>query len=386
MFLLESALVILTFFGAGLLCIQIFNQCHARSLPRALERLANAVIGGGLLVLIVFVIWYFLSGQSLSYILVDFTTPLLMICVWLCLLMVALLVVHTLRRPSRDQPETILENHTMYLDLRKELGFECMKSPALRLLSRLPGNQLLDLHVQEKRIRIPRLPSALEGLSIAHLTDLHFSGKATASYFNEVIRRTNNLDADVIAITGDLVHGADGLDGLTEVLRHLRARHGVYYVLGNHDRHVDANQLHQQLQDVGFTPLGSRWITRSIRGIAVILAGNESPWFEPPADLSDCPSREIQQQLRIVLTHSPDQIPWARCLDADIVLAGHTHGGHISLPWIGSLVSPSRMGSHYVQGTFDLEPTVLHVSRGIFGGFPIRFNCAPELARLELCA
>lgn len=386
MLLFEIALIILTLFGSGLWCIYAFNQCHARSLPPSLERLADALIRIGFLAIpTVFVLWYSLSDRYLSDMLVDFSPPLVMAYAWLCLLMVVLLVSHIFRKPRRDRPETVLKNNTIHLDLRNDLGTLCMNSFVTRALSRLPGNQLLDLHVQKKWIRVPRLPAALKGLSIAHLTDLHFSAKATESYFNEIIRHTNGLNADLIAITGDLVHGEDGLEGIADVLGQLHARHGVYYVLGNHDRHIDVAELHQQLQAVGLTPLGSRWTTRSIRGITVVLAGNESPWFEPAADLSDCPSRKSQQQLRILLTHSPDQIQWARRYDADLVLAGHTHGGHICLPWIGSLASASRMGTHYVQGTFNLEPTVLHVCRGIFGGFPIRFNCPPELACLELC-
>ncbi|MFP6613093.1 MAG: metallophosphoesterase, partial [Pirellulales bacterium] len=115
------------------------------------------------------------------------------------------------------------------------------------------------------------------------------------------------------------------------------------------------------------------------------LAGNELPWFPPAADMSTANSRgDDSQLLRIVLAHSPDQFVWARQHDADLMLAGHTHGGQIRLPVIGAIVSPSRYGTRYACGAFFEPPTVMHVSRGISGTVPVRHNCPPELTKLVL--
>ncbi|MBC7856123.1 MAG: hypothetical protein IAF94_22055 [Pirellulaceae bacterium] len=86
----------------------------------------------------------------------------------------------------------------------------------------------------------------------------------------------------------------------------------------------------------------------------------------------------------MLLSHSPDQLPWARANNFDLMLAGHTHGGQIRLPLIGALISPSKFGFRYAGGLYFEEPTLLHVSRGLCGDHPIRLNCPPELPLLKL--
>ena len=88
--------------------------------------------------------------------------------------------------------------------------------------------------------------------------------------------------------------------------------------------------------------------------------------------------------LRILLSHSPDQLAWAREQGFQLMLAGHNHGGQIRLPMIGPIVTPSLHGVKYASGVFDESPTVMHVSRGISGDQPLRWNCPPELTRVVL--
>ena len=90
--------------------------------------------------------------------------------------------------------------------------------------------------------------------------------------------------------------------------------------------------------------------------------------------------------LRIALAHSPDQLAWAQAGQFDLMLAGHTHGGQIRLPWIGPIFTPSRMGVLHSSGLFNAPPTVLHVTRGVSGLLPLRLNCPPEMAHLRLHA
>jgi predicted MPP superfamily phosphohydrolase len=117
------------------------------------------------------------------------------------------------------------------------------------------------------------------------------------------------------------------------------------------------------------------------------LAGNELPWIAPAADLSDCPTVcDGKRPLRIGLAHTPDQIPWARASDIDLMLAGHTHGGQICPPGIGPVVNPSRFPLGKIAGAFQEGPTLLHISRGLSGTRPIRIDCPPELTKLVLNA
>jgi predicted MPP superfamily phosphohydrolase len=281
-------------------------------------------------------------------------------------------------------PAVLRSNHTATFDLRHELLGQLATKGLGHVYLRLPGNQSLTLAVHEKLLELPRLPPALDGLSIAHLSDLHFTGRVSKAYFEEVIRRTNELDCDLIALTGDLVDKTDCLAWVPDTLGKLRARHGVYFILGNHDLRTDHHRLRTMLTEAGATDLSGRWLAREIRGQRVILAGNELPWIQPAADMDSCRSEENPGCFRLLLAHTPDQIGWARRHDFDLMLAGHTHGGQIRLPVVGPILAPSLYGVRYASGTFHLPPTVMHVSRGISGLQPIRWNCPPELARLVL--
>jgi hypothetical protein len=252
-------------------------------------------------------------------------------------------------------------------------------------LTRLPGNQILGLELSEWILDVPRLGAALDGLSIVHLSDLHFTGRVGKSYFREVMNLCNELDPDLVAITGDLVDDSECIAWIPDTLGRLAARHGVCYVLGNHDIRVDLGRLRGALIASGLIDLGGRWLQMDVRGEPVILAGNELPWIGPAADMTTCPPRVSGRgPLRIVLSHSPDQLPWARANDADLMLAGHTHGGQIRIPPLGAIFSPTFEGVKYISGVFHEPPTILHVSRGISGDVPVRLNCPPEMALLKL--
>jgi predicted MPP superfamily phosphohydrolase len=157
---------------------------------------------------------------------------------------------------------------------------------------------------------------------------------------------------------------------------------GKYFILGNHEKRLaDVLPLRQALVNAGIADLGSRTEGLTINGVEILVAGNELPWFgEAPMMPRSTP------RFRVLLSHSPDQLPLAKQQGFDLMLAGHNHGGQIRLPLIGALITPSLYGCRYAGGLYYEEPTLLHVSRGLGGVHPIRLNCPPELALLILKA
>jgi predicted MPP superfamily phosphohydrolase len=161
----------------------------------------------------------------------------------------------------------------------------------------------------------------------------------------------------------------------------------VYFILGNHDDFIDAARTRKLLADAGLVCLSGRWVRADWNGAAVLIGGNELPWLRPAASLDDLPPRRPgAAEFRLVLCHSPDQFAWCRRADADLALAGHTHGGQVQLPLFGPIASPSLSGTRYACGVFRRGDTVLHVTRGIAGLTPLRWRCTPEIALLELAA
>jgi predicted MPP superfamily phosphohydrolase len=275
-------------------------------------------------------------------------------------------------------------NHTSRVDMRP-LGRSDLTAPGIpRWLAHIPGNQLFDLQIHEKRITLPNMPAGRE-LRIAHITDLHMSGRVTKQYFEQVVAAVNELEPDAIMLTGDLVERRHCMEWLPDTLGKLRAPGGVYFVLGNHDLRVDYQHLLAELARLGLKHVGGTTQSLTIRDVPVVLAGNELPWLGPAPDVDALPPRDASGlPLRILLAHTPDQFTWAHVNDFDLILAGHNHGGQIQLPILGPILAPSLSGVRYACGTFRRGTTVLHVSRGTGGLTPFRWNCPPEIALLVL--
>jgi predicted MPP superfamily phosphohydrolase len=148
----------------------------------------------------------------------------------------------------------------------------------------------------------------------------------------------------------------------------------------------DVPRVRRLLCESGWIDLGGRCQHVQWRDCRVLLAGNERPWFPMVAEqaLIDEAPRPDAAPFRLLVSHSPDQLGWARRHRFDLMVAGHNHGGQVCLPLWGPLITPSLYGTRYAAGLFFSEPTLLHVSRGIAGEHPLRWNCLPELSQLVL--
>lgn len=280
----------------------------------------------------------------------------------------------------------IVTNHTQLVDVAADLGRRPCAGLSTWLLSALPGNQVFKLSVHQKTLEVDGLPAPLAGLSIVHLSDLHFTGRTTRAFFERVVEQANRLDGDLLVISGDIIDKAHCLDWLTDVLGRLEARCEKFFILGNHELRLgNEPAVRKTLESVGFVDLGGRWRVTTVKDWPIAVAGNELPWFAPAAAAREIPAQVGGKRvLRVAVSHSPDQIHWARAHQFDLMLAGHTHGGQIRLPLLGPVFSPSRYGVRFASGTFYCPPTLLHVSRGLSGTQPLRFGCPPELTKLVL--
>ncbi|MEK6262071.1 MAG: metallophosphoesterase [Planctomycetota bacterium] len=279
--------------------------------------------------------------------------------------------------------QTGCESHRV--DLRRKAGpswHTTFVGPGpMRRIALLPGNEQFTIDVSTKTYSLPSLPAEWDGLSLVQLSDLHFRGAVTRAYFEAVCEQAAALKPDLFVFTGDLLDDPRLIAWLPETLGKLTAPRGQYFILGNHDWYFDSAAIRRELERLGWTDLAGRCVSlNKPDAVPVVLCGDETPWMGTHPDLSSVSA----ESFRILLSHTPDNITWARQQGIDLMLSGHTHGGQIRLPILGPVYSPSRFGCRYSAGVFWLAPTLLHVSRGLSGREPIRYNCPPELTKLVL--
>ena len=284
-------------------------------------------------------------------------------------------------RQLRSDPELQVAGRSTTIDIAGELGFRPVGSGPYRLFTHVPGNEFLKLEVSDREYRLPRLPTAWNGLSILHLSDLHFIGTVDRPYFERVFRIAASMPTDLVVFTGDLLDREDLIEWIPATLGTLQAPLGCYFVLGNHDTYVkNTDQIRYRLQDLGWCGLAGQTQLVEHKGRPLALCGSELPWMGTQPDVASVPAGAF----RIFLSHTPDNINWACRHGIDLMLSGHNHGGQVRLPGFGPVYSPSAYGCHYASGVFWEPPTLLYVSRGISGKHPLRWNCLPELTRLIL--
>jgi predicted MPP superfamily phosphohydrolase len=291
------------------------------------------------------------------------------------------LVLSTVRHLTYRPPACQTACTSRIIDIQARVPESLVGTGRARKLAALPGNQQFTLEVNEKTYHLPRLPREWDGLSIVHFSDLHFRGSVTRRYFEEVLSEAAALNGDLIAFTGDLMDHRDCLAWIPSTLGRLSAPLGCHFVLGNHDWYLPLlDEMRAALRSHGWNDVSSRVIELRRDAARLILAGTELPWMGTAPDLSTADP----DLFRVLLSHSPDQIAWARQQRVDLMLAGHTHGGQIRLPVLGPVYSPSRHSCRYASGVFWELPTLLHVTRGVSGREPIRYRCRPEVTKLVL--
>ncbi len=367
--------------------VSLINRLHSTAIPRPIIKILNGLwyvmmIG----IPIALGCWYL--QQVYAGTTITWTTPGALLPVSyavLCSLASGWAIVDRIVTKRASQTtELLLTDRVSVVSMDRPLGGQPTYDPSTQWFARLPGNEILQLNIHEKRLVIPQVLQPLHGMRITHLSDLHLSGQYSREFYGEIVRQSNEWESDIVVITGDIVENMSCLGWIADTIGNLRSRLGVYFVLGNHELKIrDEALIRATLTDAGLIDAGKRWQTIDHRGCPIVIAGNELPWYRPAAEMQSCPQQiHGMRPLRIALAHSPDQLDWARRHQMDLMLAGHTHGGQIRFPGIGAILAPSRHGTRFASGTFYDAPTLMHVSRGIAGTRPLRWNCPPELARL----
>jgi uncharacterized protein len=245
--------------------------------------------------------------------------------------------------------------------------------------------------VTRRALVFPNLPAGLNGLRIAHLSDVHAGIHMSEEKMRAIVAQTNALGADLIVQTGDMIDISQSyIPDYVRAFRDLHAPLGVVTVLGNHDRYTGEDAVIRGVRDAGqvFVKNGAHVIERG--GAALALIGIDDPrnWHaDDPQDYDLEPALRLTplatDAFRILLAHRPGAFDGAAPRGIPLTLAGHIHGGQFYLPVVGW--SPGRLITKYVMGHFVQGSSQLYVSRGIgVVGVPLRVFVPPEIALFEL--
>ncbi len=244
-----------------------------------------------------------------------------------------------------------------------------------------------EVPVKRVAIRLAKWPAALSGFRIAQLTDVHIGPTIGGGWLREVVRRTNELEADLIVITGDLVDGSvSELREHVAPLAELRAKRGVFFVTGNHEYYSGVDEWLAELVRLGIRPLRNERVAIGDGDDGFDLAGvddwstRKGGFAGHGADLEKALAGRDASREVVLLAHQPIQATEAADLGVGLQLSGHTHGGQI-FPW-GFLV---KLQQGYVAGLDRLRNTQIYTSSGTgYWGPPMRVGAPSEIALLEL--
>jgi predicted MPP superfamily phosphohydrolase len=250
------------------------------------------------------------------------------------------------------------------------------------------------LELSRHNVPIPGLPRHFAGLRVVQLSDFHAGRHVTGAYLDEAVALAQRQNPDLIVLTGDFVHkGFKYVHRVARVLGRLRASHGVFAVLGNHDFSIRNalgirryRHLHQVVADAlenqGIRVLRNQTV-RLVRGDGALnLTGVEDLWSRQ-CDLELAYAGTNHAEPRLVLAHNPCTVEHLGDRRCDLMLSGHTHGGQVDLPGLGR-VTLSKRGKRFAAGMYRVGSTHLYVNKGVGFGFRVRYNVRPEVALLTL--
>lgn len=276
------------------------------------------------------------------------------------------------------------------LTRREFLGATAAVAPAVLTLGATAASvpQLTRFRLRRIELPLAELPPALDGLAIAHVSDIHVGRFTHGRVLEEIVRATNDLRADLVLMTGDLINfSLSDLPAALDVAKNLRAAHGVFLCEGNHDLIENGAEFERRTKDAGLPLLINETASVRVRGVPVQLLGLRWGGVRASAHGDDAiagSARELLAQrdpgaFPVLLAHHPHAFDFADGIP--LTLAGHTHGGQLMFgrntgfgPWM----------FRYWSGVYERAGRRLVVSNGVGNWFPLRTFAPAEIVHLTL--
>lgn len=251
--------------------------------------------------------------------------------------------------------------------------------------------RLDDFRIRRLDVPLAGLPRELDGLTIAHVTDVHVGRYTNGKLLRRIADRTNDLRADLICLTGDLIdHDLVDLPAALDMVRRFDPRHGLFMCEGNHDLFESRETFESTVQAAGVPLLLNEASAVEVRGRTVQLFGirwgraggkRRDPAIE--AHLTEALAHRRPEAFPILLAHHPHAFDAAGTAGIPLTLAGHTHGGQLML---SDQFGLAPLAFKYWSGLYRQADSALVVSNGVGNWFPLRVNAPAEVVHLTLRA
>jgi predicted MPP superfamily phosphohydrolase len=242
--------------------------------------------------------------------------------------------------------------------------------------------------LRAREVAIAGLPRAFDGYRVAQISDLHCGPFAGESRVGGWVEAVNRLEADLVAVTGDLIaSGTAYVDVVATSLGRLRARDGVYACMGNHDYFTDGDHVAEALEGAGLTLLRNRGVQVRRGDGTIFVAGVDDTWTRRN-DLDRTLAERPPGTPVVLLAHDPALFPEAAARGVDLTLSGHTHGGQVGMPFFAHRFNLAKVLTRFTTDLYRLGNATLYVNRGLgTTGPPVRLAVPPEIAVFTLrCA
>lgn len=244
-----------------------------------------------------------------------------------------------------------------------------------------------------QNISLRRWPAALDGFTIALLSDFHYDQYFSAHPLRSAVGMVNGLSPDIIVLTGDFVtepsfggsdqKAAAESEPCADLLRQMRSAYGSWAVLGNHDCATDPAHVTSVLRANGIQVLANQSVPIERNGARFWLSGVNDVLCGG-ADLNATLSPVPRDEPAVLLAHEPDYADRVARHPVDLQLSGHSHGGQVRLPLLPPLYLPT-LARKYYWGLYRIGPLILYTNPGLGTiGVPARLNCPPEITLITV--
>jgi uncharacterized protein len=313
--------------------------------------------------------------------------PLLLL---LAIALLPILAMAALIRSARRLGNPIPADANGALSRRQFLGVALAAAPPLFNLSlaTIAIRQLDRFRVRRFVLKIAGLPSDLHGLTITQISDMHVGRFTSGRVLHEMVRVVNELRADLVLLTGDLINDAlMDLDLGLDLVRSMHPRHGVYLIEGNHDLIENGPEFERRVKDSGIPFLLDESVVITIRGAPLQLLGlswtraRENRDAAIAAAVCQLLNQRQPESFPILLAHHPHAFDAAAAASVPLTLTGHTHGGQLMLNEQCGF-GPALF--RYWSGLYSKDASKLVVSNGVGNWFPLRVRAPAELLHLTL--